>query len=156
MNFDPQENRTFAPFFKGGIIAAKLTLAGKGDDSLDVLGFKSSVKTKAFLKRCQTVRQAVDGFFAEFDAKPRDLVVIGAKGGLRLMASDGRAIRATELDELAVTYYAPLTAAENPAGALPTHATRNRRQAALGNARRDNKETNPNREAVAGCHRATR
>lgn len=106
-SFDPQENRTVALFFKGGTIAAELALAGRGDDSLEVLWFKSSVKTKAFLKRCQTVRQAVDGFFAEFDARPRDLVVIEAKGGLRLMASDGQAIRATELDELAITYYAP-------------------------------------------------
>ena len=106
-NFDPQENRTAASFIKGGTIAAELTLSGKGDDSLDVLLFKSSVNTKAFLKRCQTVRQAVDGFFAEFDAKPRELVVIEADGNLRLMASKGQAIRATELDELAITYYTP-------------------------------------------------
>ncbi len=105
--FDPEENRTVAQFFKGGTIAAELTVAGKGDDSLDVLGFKSSVKTKAFLKRCRTVRQALDGFFAEFDARPRDLVVIEAKGGLRLMASDGKAARAAELDEVALTYYEP-------------------------------------------------
>lgn len=105
-NFDPQEDRTVALFFKGGTIAAELTLAGKGDDPLEVLGFKSAVKTKAFLKRCQTVRQAVDGFFAEFDGKSRDLVVVKVKSGLRLMDSDGKAIRATEMDELALTYYA--------------------------------------------------
>ena len=38
--------------------------------------------------------KALDGFFAEFDARPRDLVVMEAKGGLRLMASDGKAARA--------------------------------------------------------------
>ncbi len=104
--FEPQENRTVALFFKSGSIAAELALAGQGVDSLEVLWFKSSVKTKAFLKRCQTVRQAVNGFFAEFDAKARGLV-IEAKAGLTLMGSDRKAIRADKLDELAVTYYAP-------------------------------------------------
>jgi hypothetical protein len=33
--------------------------------------------------------------------------VIEAKGGLRLMASDGKAARAAELDEVALTYYEP-------------------------------------------------
>jgi hypothetical protein len=115
-DFDPQENRTVARFFKNGGIAAELAAAGKGEDSLEVLSFESSVKTKAFLKRCQTVRQAVEGFFAEFDAKARDLVVIAAEVGLELRAANGQAIRDSELDELAITYYAPLTTAENPAG----------------------------------------
>jgi hypothetical protein len=112
-SFDPQANRTVAQLFKNGSIVAELALAGKGDDSLEVLWFKSSLKTKAFLKRCRTVRQAVDAFFAEFDAKARDLVV-EATDGFKLMAPGRQAIGAGELDELGITYYAPVAAAENP------------------------------------------
>ena len=62
--FDPDENQTHVLFHNKGNIAAELTAAGKGKDPLGVHSFKSSVKIKAFLKRCKTVRQAVDGFFA--------------------------------------------------------------------------------------------
>jgi hypothetical protein len=97
-------------FFKSGSVAAELALAGKGDDLLEVLWFTPSVKTNAFLKRCRTVRHAVDAFFAEFDAKALDLVV-EATDGFKLMAPGRQAIRASELDELGITYYAPLTVA---------------------------------------------
>jgi hypothetical protein len=112
-NFDSQANRTVAQLFKNGSIAAEVALAGKGDDSLEVLWFKSSIKTKAFLKRCHTVRHAVDAFFAGFDAKARDLVV-ETTDSFKLMAPGRQAIRASELDELGITYYATLTVAENP------------------------------------------
>ena len=94
--FDPQANRTLARFFKNGSIEAELAVAGKGEDSLEVLSFKSSAKTNAFLKRCKTVRQAVDGFFAAFDAKAREIATLKAGGGVRLLSSDGQAIRVRE------------------------------------------------------------
>jgi Ankyrin repeats (many copies) len=115
--FEPQENRTVARYYQKGSIAAELVTAGKGGDALEVLSFQSSVTTKAFLKRCQTVRQAIDGFFAAFDAKARELGVLESKGGLRLLNLDGRAVRANELEELAITFYVPLTAADSPATA---------------------------------------
>jgi hypothetical protein len=115
-SFDPQENRTRALLYKSGSIAAELATSGKGEDPLEVLSFKSSVKTKAFLKRCKTVRQAIDGFFAEFDAKARDLIVTESDGLLKLRGPDGRAISAGELHEVGIRYYTPLTALENPAG----------------------------------------
>jgi hypothetical protein len=115
--FDPQENRTVARYYQKGSTAAELVAAGKGGDTLEVLSFTSSVKTKAFLKDCKTVGEAVAGFFAAFDAKARELGVLEAKGGLRLLASDGQAVRAGDLEELAITYYQPLTAADDPAGA---------------------------------------
>ncbi len=116
-SFDPQENRTIAQYYQKGSIAAELVAAGKAEDPLEVLSFQSSVKTKAFLKRCQTVRQALDGFFAAFDAKARELAALEEKGGFRVLGSDGQAVRAGELEELAITYYVPLTAADSPATA---------------------------------------
>ena len=40
------ENRTLALFYKNGSVAAELAAAGKAKDPLEVLSFKSSVKTK--------------------------------------------------------------------------------------------------------------
>ena len=65
------------------------------------------------------MRQALDGFFAAFDAKAREIAVLKPGGGLRLLSSDGKAIRVSKLDELGMTCYAPLAAAENPAGVPP-------------------------------------
>ena len=116
-SFDPHQNRTVAQYYQKGGIAAELVAGGKAEDPLQVLSFQSSVKTKAFLKGCQTVRQAVDGFFAAFDAKVRELAGLEEKGGIRVLGSDGQAVRASELEELAITYYVPLTAKDSPATA---------------------------------------
>ena len=124
--FDPHQNRTLARFFKNGSVAAELAIAGKGKDSLAVLSFKSSVKTKEFLKHCKTARQALNGFFAAFDAKAREIAVLKPGGGLRLLSSDGKAVRVSELDELGMTCYAPLTTAENPAGVQPARRKQKR------------------------------
>ena len=48
--------------------------------------------------------------------KAREIAVLKPGGGLRLLSSDGQAIRVSELEELGMTCYAPLTAAEKPAG----------------------------------------
>lgn len=95
-------------FFKNGKVEAELAVAGKGEDALEVLSLRSSVKSKPFLKQCKTARQAVDGFYAAFDAKAREIAVLKAKGGLRLLSSDGQAIRVGELEELGMTCYATM------------------------------------------------
>ena len=114
--FDPGENQTHALFHNKGNVAAELTAAGKGKDPLGVHSFKSSVKVKTFLKRCKTVRQAVDGFFAAQGAVIRELAVVEVNGLLELRDDRGRAVSAKELSEIGIQYYVPITAEENPAG----------------------------------------
>jgi hypothetical protein len=113
--FDASENRTHARLHKKGSLVAELAAAGTGDVPFEVISFKSSVHPKTFLKRCKTVRQAVDGFCAAVDARLRDLVALKAKGGLELQDLHGQAVGADELDELDVTCYAPVSSEENPA-----------------------------------------
>jgi hypothetical protein len=115
--FDPHENRSHARFYKAGVLAADLVAAGKGDDPLDVVSFQSSAHRKTVLNRCKTARDAVDSFFGALEAKPRDLAVIETIGSLELHDFQGRAIPVDELVEAALTYHAPVTAAENPASA---------------------------------------
>ena len=109
VSFDPSENQTAARFYKKGSLVAELVAAGRGEAPLEVISFKSSVHPKTFLKRCKTVRQAVDGFCAAVDARLRDLVALKAKGGLELRDLQGKAVGAEELDELDVTCYAPVS-----------------------------------------------
>ena len=113
--FDPGENQTHARFHNKGNIAAELTAAGKANDPLGVHSFKSSVKVKPFLKRCKTVRQAVDGFF-EAKGAVRILTVIEVNGLLELRDALGRAVSAGEPFEIGIRYFVPITAEEDPAG----------------------------------------
>jgi hypothetical protein len=115
VSFDASENRTHARLHKKGSLVAELAASGKGEAPLEVISFKSSLHPKTFLKRCKTVRQAVDSFCAAVEARLRDLAPFTVKGGLELKDLQGRAIRAEEMDELDVTCYAPVTSAENPA-----------------------------------------
>ncbi len=87
--FDPGENQTRVLFHNKGSIAAELTALGKGEDPLGAHSFKSSVKVKTFLKRCKTVREAVDGFFAAQGAVRRDLAVAQVNGLLELRGAVG-------------------------------------------------------------------
>ncbi len=114
--FDLGENRTHAQYHNKGNIAAELTAAGKAKDPLGVHSFKSSVRVKAFLKQCKTVRHAVDGFFAAQDAVLRVLSVIEVNGLLELRDGLGRAVSAGELAEIGIRYFVPITAEEDPAG----------------------------------------
>jgi hypothetical protein len=115
VSFDPSENQTAARLYKKGRLVAELVAAGKGEAPLEVISFKSSVHPKSFLKKCKTLRQAVEVFFAAVDARLRDLTAFTAPGGLEFQDSQGRDIGADELEELAVTCYAPVTSAESPA-----------------------------------------
>ena len=114
--FDPGENQTHALFRNKGNIAAELTAAGKGEDPLGVHSFKSSVKVKPFLKRCKTVRQAVDGLFEAQGAVRRELAVVELDGLLELRGARGRAVSDKELSEIGIRYFVPITAEEDPAG----------------------------------------
>ena len=109
VSFDASENRTHATLHKKGSLVADLAAAGTGEVPLEVISFKSSVHPKTFLKRCKTVRQAVDGFCAAVDARLRDLVALKVKGGLELRDLQGKAVGTEELDELDVTCYAPVS-----------------------------------------------
>ena len=115
VSFDPSENQTAARLYKKGSLVAELVAAGRGEAPLEVISFKSSVHPKSFLKKCKTVRQAVESFSAAADARLRDLTAFTARGGLNFQDSQGRDIGVDELEELAVTCYAPVTSAENPA-----------------------------------------
>ncbi len=112
---DPKQNCLHVTFHKQGKLAACLDAAGDGDDPLKILTFSSSVHPKSFAEKYRTLQQAIEGFFASFDTRIRELAVIETNGGLELQDSNGRAIEARELDEMAITFYSPLIASENPA-----------------------------------------
>ncbi len=115
VSFDAGENRTEARFYKKGSLAAELVAGGKGEAPLEVISFKSSAHPKTFLKKCKTVREAVEGFCSAVDATLRDLRAFTADGGIEFQDAEGKAIGAKQLDELEVTCYAAVTSAENPA-----------------------------------------
>jgi hypothetical protein len=114
VSFDPSANQTAARLYKKGSLVAELVAAGRGEAPLEVISFKS-VHPKSFLKKCKTVRQAVESFCAAVDARLRDLTAFTTHCGLEFQDSQGRAIGVDKLEELAVTCYAPVTSAENPA-----------------------------------------
>ncbi len=115
VSFDPGKNQTTARLYKKGSLVAELIAPGRGEAPLEVISFKSSVHAKSYLKKCKTVREAVEGFCAAVDATLRDLRAFTADGGLEFQNAQGKAIGAKLLDELEVTCYAPVTSAENPA-----------------------------------------
>jgi hypothetical protein len=113
--YDPNQNRSHARFYKKGARVADLIVAGKGEVPLEVVSSQSSTHPKTFLKRCKTAGQAVESFFGALDGRLRDLRVFESTDSLVLQDYEGRAIQVDELDELAITYHAPVTATENPA-----------------------------------------
>src|SRR5271165_5832034 len=113
--FDPNTNRSHARFYRRGVLASDLVAVSTGDAPLEVVSFKSSAHPKSFLKQCKTVHQAIVGFFAGVGAQPHDLALSGTRGSVELQDSQGRAIDADELEELAAYYYTAMTAEENPA-----------------------------------------
>lgn len=115
VSFDAGENRTEARFFKKGSLVGELIAAGKGEAPLEVISFKSSAHPKTFLKKCKTVRQAVEGFCSAVDATLRELRAFTADGALEFQDAQGKAIGAKQMEELEVSCYAPVTSAENPA-----------------------------------------
>jgi hypothetical protein len=115
VSFDANENRTHARLFKKGSLAANLVATGSGDAPLEATSFASSVHPKTFLKRCKTVREALDAFCTALDARRRGLTAFSTRGSLELRDAQGRELSVDELDELQVTIYAEVTAAENPA-----------------------------------------
>jgi hypothetical protein len=115
VSFDSSENQTAARLYKKGSLVAELVAAGRGAAPLEVISFKSSVHPKSFLRKCKTVRQAVESFCAAVDARLRDLMAFTAHGGLEFQDSQGRDVGVDDLEELEVSCYAPVTSAENPA-----------------------------------------
>lgn len=115
VSFDPSKNQTDARHYKKGSLVAELVAAGRCEAPLEVISFKSSVHPKLLVKKCKTVREAVESFCAAVDATLRDLRALTAVGGLEFQDSHGKPIGAKQLDELEVTCYAAVTSAENPA-----------------------------------------
>src|SRR6516165_10010862 len=81
VSFDPSANQTAARLYKKGSLVAELVAAGRGEAPLEVISFKS-VHPKSFLKKCKTVRQAVESFCAAVDARLRDLTAFTTHCGL--------------------------------------------------------------------------
>jgi hypothetical protein len=113
--YDPATNRSHAQLYKRGTLAADLVAVGQEDGSLEVVSFKSSAHPKSLFKACKTVREAIVAFFAGVEARAHDLAVSGAGDTFKLHDSRGRVIDVDKLEDLAVTYYTAVTAAENPA-----------------------------------------
>jgi len=113
--YDPKEKCTHACLYIKGKRAAELVTAGKGEAVPQVISFSPS-HAKFHPKDSKSVRELLARFFAAVDANLTDLQVRELNGGIELRGASGRPIRAADIEELGITYYAPLSAAENPAG----------------------------------------
>lgn len=113
--YDPANDRTSLRLYKRGSAVLEFASKGQGGDQLQVQTFQSKNHGKTFLRGCATVADAVGALLRSIEAPEREIKVEEVLGKLSLRDEEGKELSDKALESLAIWYFVPMTAEENPA-----------------------------------------